>query len=436
MAALLPGACVRSTRSSPCPAGSQRAPVAAWTSRNCGTCPASPPLLLARRERALFGPAHLSSMAPGTQGVSRRRRGAPSAASASAAVVFTRDQLRGRSPPSPLVALLGTLRLPVLLVTALVIGVLAPEAGQAAHAAGGVPAATSLVFLLTGLGLRRTDVRDALTRPVPVLYGILATLVLAPCLGVPLLELGPYLPDSVPAEFLAGLAAMLCMPTTLSTGVILTQQVGGNAALALLLLVATNVLGVFTLPYAIQAVFGVAGAASVDPVPLVHSLAHTMLAPLFVGIVIRAIIPGMWRLLDAARLISRLLQQACLVATPWMSISVYADQLGEMHPSALAVAAAAAAALHIALLLFNTVMASVLRLGGSLPRPAARVRRPVILATSQKTLPVCVAVLDQLGSALGAPGLVVLPCVAYHLLQVLIDSALVAIWLQRDADRA
>ena len=131
-----------------------------------------------------------------------------------------------------------------------------------------------------------------------------------------------------------------------------------------------------------------------------------MLAPLLVGIVVRAIIPGMWRLLDAARPVSRLLQQACLVATPWMSISVYADQLGDMHPSALVAAAAAAAVLHIVLLLFNTVAASILRLGGSLPRPAARVRRPVILASSQKTLPVSVAVLDQLGGALGAPGLV------------------------------
>ena len=435
MAALLSGACVRSTRSSPGPVAGQRSPAAAFSPRNYGCT--SPTPLVALRAQALLGSArHLAAMTPVTQAVSRRRRVAPNAASASAAVTFSGEQLRGSAPPSPLVALLATLRLPVLLVAALVIGFLAPEAGQAAHEAGGVRAATSLVFLLTGLGLRRTDVTDAVTRPVPVFYGILATLVLAPCLGVPLLELTPYLPDTVPPEFLAGLAAMLCMPTTLSTGVILTQQVGGNAALALLLLVATNVLGVFTLPYAIQTVFGVAGAASVDPLPLVHSLAHTMLAPLFVGIAVRAIIPGMWRLLDAARPVSRLLQQACLVATPWMSISVYADQLGEMHPSALVAAAGAAAALHIVLLLFNTVAASVLRLGGSLPRPAARVRRPVILAASQKTLPVSIAVLDQLGGALGAPGLVVLPCVAYHLLQILIGSALVAFWLKRDTDRA
>jgi sodium/bile acid cotransporter 7 len=346
--------------------------------------------------------------------------------------VFSQTQLRGAKPPSPVSSLLGALRLPLALVIALVVGYSFPDYGQIAHSAGGVRLATSLVFLLTGFGLRRSDVTDAFTRVTPVLYGMLSTLVLSPLLGIPLLELSPYLPDTVPHEFMAGLAAMLCMPTTLSTGVILTQQVGGNTALALLLLLMTNVLGVFTLPYAIQAVFGVSGAAAIDPAPLVHALAHTMLAPLFLGIVIRAFIPGMWRLLDAARPVSRLLQQACLVATPWMSISVYADQLSAMHSSALLIAAAAAAGVHILLLAFNTIMASVLCLGGSLSRPSARVRRPVILSASQKTLPVCVAVLDQLGSTLGAPGLVILPCIAYHLLQILLGSALVAIWLKQD----
>lgn len=36
----------------------------------------------------------------------------------------------------------------------------------------------------------------------------------------------------------------------------------------------------------------------------------------------------------------------------------------------------------------------------------------------QKTLPVMVAVVEQLGGALGASGLLVLPCVAAHLNQV------------------
>jgi len=40
----------------------------------------------------------------------------------------------------------------------------------------------------------------------------------------------------------------------------------------------------------------------------------------------------------------------------------------------------------------------------------------------QKTLPVMVAVVDQLGGALGASGLLVLPGVAAHLNQVTLQS--------------
>eukprot|EP00268_Persea_americana_P050460 TRINITY_DN5488_c0_g1_i2.p1 TRINITY_DN5488_c0_g1~~TRINITY_DN5488_c0_g1_i2.p1 ORF type:complete len:117 (-),score=26.88 TRINITY_DN5488_c0_g1_i2:499-849(-) len=58
--------------------------------------------------------------------------------------------------------------------------------------------------------------------------------------------------------------------------------------------------------------------------------------------------------------------------------------------------------------------------------------RPLIIVSSQKTLPVMVAVVEQLGGALGEPGLLVLPCVAAHINQIIMDSFLVNFWLQKD----
>ncbi|KAL6580827.1 hypothetical protein OROMI_006750 [Orobanche minor] len=52
----------------------------------------------------------------------------------------------------------------------------------------------------------------------------------------------------------------------------------------------------------------------------------------------------------------------------------------------------------------------------------------LLLVASQKTLPVMVAVVEQLGGALGESGLLVLPCVAAHLTQIIIDSCLVSFW--------
>ena len=123
------------------------------------------------------------------------------------------------------------------------------------------------------------------------------------------------------------------------------------------------------------------------------------------------------------------------LVTPRPQISESQAQLLAVPVEALALAAAAAAALHVLLLLLNSTACSVLRLGGR-GRAANRVRRALILACSQKTLPVSVAVVAQLGDTLGDAGLVILPCIVFHLLQILIDSSLVAAWRRADAAAA
>ena len=66
-------------------------------------------------------------------------------------------------------------------------------------------------------------------------------------------------------------------------------------------------------------------------------------------------------------------------------------------------------------------------------------RVAVVLAASQKTLPVAVAALAALpaaGAGGAAAGLAVVPCVMAHLLQLAIDSALVARWAAARERRA
>lgn len=49
-----------------------------------------------------------------------------------------------------------------------------------------------------------------------------------------------------PLELALGFALLACMPTTLSSGVSLTQSVGGNVPLALALTVTSNLLGMLS----------------------------------------------------------------------------------------------------------------------------------------------------------------------------------------------
>ncbi|KAK2973936.1 hypothetical protein RJ640_001404, partial [Escallonia rubra] len=81
--------------------------------------------------------------------------------------------------------------------------------------------------------------------------------------------------------------------------------------------------------------------------------------------------------------------------------------------------------LHLILLGFNAILIRSLSAvtGGSESVFAKKQNASAfLLVASQKTLPVMVTVVEQLGGAFGESGLLVLPCVAAHLNQVLTSS--------------
>jgi len=123
-----------------------------------------------------------------------------------------------------------------------------------------------------------------------VAYGVTSILLLTPLVSLAVLQLPLH-----PPELALGLAVFCCMPTALSSGVAFTQQVGGNVALALLLTVASNMLGVFTMPFLLPALLGPSlGSLQLEPLPLLARLVQNILVPTFVGAAIRAFVPGGW----------------------------------------------------------------------------------------------------------------------------------------------
>lgn len=72
------------------------------------------------------------------------------------------------------------------------------------------------------------------------------------------------------------------------------QTVGGNTALALLLTVASNLLGIFTMPFVICQLLGssTGSAVAIQPGPLLKNLVKTILVPLVAGASVRATVPG------------------------------------------------------------------------------------------------------------------------------------------------
>lgn len=297
------------------------------------------------------------------------------------------------------------------------------------------PYSTAATFFISGLTLRADEARQALQCPLAMIYGLGSVLFLTSSLAPVVLRL-PFLPQ----EAAIGLAVFCCMPTTLSTGVVLTQAVRGNAAVALLLTVTSNLLSVLSVPLLLQCALGPAAGAvagSFSPVAIARSLAWSVLCPLLAGIAYQILVPGVKKWRAENRRTLSYITASLLAFIPWMQISRASASKLPISPQLLVAISLAGFALHLVYLAINTSLTSRMRFISTDQTADRGVRRAVILCTSQKTLPIAIAVLAQLAPGLG-PGAAyaALSCVAAHLIQTVFDSGLVSFWLKQDANQS
>jgi sodium/bile acid cotransporter 7 len=276
---------------------------------------------------------------------------------------------------------------------------------------------------LCGAALDPASLARAARATRDVAFGLASILLLTPLLAAPLAAALPLTPPALAT----GLAVFFCMPTTLSSGVALTAAAGGDAALALVLTLASNLIGVVTAPLAIATVLGGGGggggAAALDPGPLLSTLARAVAAPLALGALARATVPGLAAAVDARKRVLSRVSSILLAAVPWMQVSRAARAGAPLPAAPLAAAVAAGLALHALLLAFNMVATSLLRPGSADSGEAAwaRARCAVVLCASQKTLPVAVAALGALLPPAEA-GVAAVPLVGVHLGQIVVDA--------------
>ncbi|CAG9461058.1 unnamed protein product [Pedinophyceae sp. YPF-701] len=317
--------------------------------------------------------------------------------------------------------------LPIGLVAAILLGASFPAAGQVAADAGLTKLSTTGIFLISGLTLRGSEAKTALTDVKSIAFGLMSALVVTPLIGSLVLSL----PVS-PVEMKYGVATFACMPTSLSSCVTMTAACGGNSALAMLLVVLTNTLGIFSMPYIISNIMGSATGVALDPSPLLESLVRNILVPFGIGAAIRQTVAPAREWVTKNKPMVAYISAALLCLVPWMQVSKAAATQPDISASALFATACAGTLMHAAFLAFNTASAKALNLGGSGPE-ADKIKRAIILTCSQKTLPVAVTTITQLGAQMGfVAGLAVIPCVFSHFAQILIDSFVVSKWNNDD----
>jgi sodium/bile acid cotransporter 7 len=282
------------------------------------------------------------------------------------------------------------------------------------------------IFFISGLGLQTDEVKKALRAYSAIISGLLSILLLSPLLSFAIAPL-----PLEPKEFALGLALFMAMPTTISTGVLMTTMAKGNAALALLLSVATNLIAVFTVPLYAKQIFksdaeAAGGGASLNVGDLLLKLLLTIFVPLVVGKALRcfnAVVACVKRF----KLQLKLFSSALLISVPWVMMSQSSARLHDIPARSFFLLLALGVGLH--LLLFGANFFAT----RYVPHLAQPERKAVVINSAQKTVNTAVSVILALPAGAGDAGLIVLPCIISHFAQTVIDAVLVSLWVRSEA---
>lgn len=283
----------------------------------------------------------------------------------------------------------------------------------------------SIIFLLSGIKLKTDEIKSALKEWKAVIFGIISILTLAPCLTFWMIT-WPFKEE----QFAIGLTIFFSQGTTLSSGVIIVGQALGNVPMALLLTVTTNIIAVLTMPLFISTTLENFSdvEVSISSIPIILQLCSLIIVPLAIGKVLR-FFKLVKKFATRFKLILKLAASSMLSLIVWMNISNSQEDLKKLDIASIGLLFAAGLVIHLFLLAVNFSFAQfVLRLKD-------REKRAVVICTSQKTLPVSLAVLELFDeNDIGSKALIIIPMIISHFVQIVCDAFLASYWAAKEID--
>jgi sodium/bile acid cotransporter 7 len=305
---------------------------------------------------------------------------------------------------------LKNLFLPMGLVVAVIISLAFPQLGMAAQRLDLTKESVMTIFLINGY---QSKVRFSDFTPsflTSFIFLAISALILSPWMAS---ALGAWL--DLPSSLLLGLIVMSAMPTTLSSGIVVSGVARGQASWALMFTMGLSLLGIFTVPCMLSLLIQDHNVMA-SPWPLLYKLICMVLIPFLVGAIIRR-----WVDLSQFKLIFSYLPSTCVIYVVWLSLSASASLLLEMGGTTFCLALGTAVLIHVILLIWHYGLAKVLKL------ELAQTKTLTFIG-AQKTLPIAISTLSAL---LGADmGLSLTICLIFHFSQLLIDSSLAGFWSQ------
>lgn len=272
----------------------------------------------------------------------------------------------------------------------------------------GPDAVIVLIFFFSGMVLNARQIRDGLMDIKGILTALVIIFIASPILAMLL--------GRVPVEtgIAIGIFLVAVMPTTLSSGVVMTGAAGGNMAHALVITILANGLAVFTIPVILSFLLTLIGGATVvtiNKLTIMIKIGALVLLPLGVGLLIK---------LYATSLVERftstlqIFNQCLVLGIVWMATSLARDTI-ITSDGRIGIILLLVFFFHGTLLAVAGILIAFLKINKGK-------RESVVFMGCQKTLPLSVVLQVSLFPQYG---LALVVCVLHHIVHLLMDGYLV-----------
>lgn len=282
------------------------------------------------------------------------------------------------------------------------------DAGQVVKRHHGPDVVIFLVFFFSGIVLDPGQIRAGLRDLSGTAMALVLIFGFAPAIAA-LASLAP-----LQTGVIIGLFLVSVMPTTLSSGVVMSGASGGNPAHALFITILANLLCMFTIPFTLPLLLGLTDISTqvdFDRTGVMIKIGLYVLVPLCMGLAVKA---RAFSRLAAAAGRFQLINQCLILCIVWMGVSqarpVLSGNLGGMVSMAGVVAIFHCLLLGCAYLMVRVFSVSRGRM------------EAVLFMGSQKTLPLSIILQVTL---FGQFAMALMVCVLHHLVSLLIDGFLV-----------
>ncbi len=280
--------------------------------------------------------------------------------------------------------------------------------------------AIAALFLLYGARLSPREALEGLKHWR--LHGVVlaATFVVFPLIG---LAARILVPSVLTYDLYTGVLYMCLVPSTVQSSIVFTSMAKGNVAGAMVSASASNLLGVFVTPLLVILLLDTTGNAAVDPRSVLDVVVQLLL-PFFVGQLLRPWISG-WITRHAAP--TRFVDRGSILLVVYGAFSASMNE-GIWHTLSLW---RIAALVGVCCVILGLILA-ITALAGRLLGFSRADRVVIVFCGSKKSLASGLPMAAVLFA--GQPvGLIVLPLMIFHQVQLIACAALAQRWASRSA---